>query len=97
MLVRHDVVFVLRVRRLVLRRDVDGFAGQMRGPIEFLEGSARPGPGKEKTDEGEGKGRESRVGWAGGGVSKRKETHFEEVSVAGLGKVDVGVGGVFGL
>lgn len=33
----------------------------------------------------------------GGGEGKQGKRYFEEVGVAGLGKVDVGVGGVFGL
>lgn len=36
MLVRHDVVFVFRVRRLVVRGHVDGFVGEVGGAVEFL-------------------------------------------------------------
>lgn len=36
MLVRHDVVFVFWVGRLVVRGDVDGFVGEVGGAVEFL-------------------------------------------------------------
>lgn len=37
MLIRHDIVFVLRVRRLVLQWHVDFFVGELRRPVELLE------------------------------------------------------------
>ena len=37
MLVRHYIIFIFRIRRLVLRRDVDEFFGEVGGPVEFFE------------------------------------------------------------
>ena len=37
MLIRHYIIFVFRVRRLVLRRDVDEFFGEVGGAVEFFE------------------------------------------------------------
>ena len=37
MLIRHDVVFVLRIRRLVLRGHVDGFVREVGAAGEFFE------------------------------------------------------------
>lgn len=37
MLVRHYIIFIFRIRWLVLRRDVDEFFGEVWGAIEFFE------------------------------------------------------------
>lgn len=37
MLVRHYIVFVFWIRRLVLGWDVDEFVGEVRGAVEFFE------------------------------------------------------------
>ncbi len=37
MLVRHYIIFIFRIRRLVLRRDVDEFLGEVGRPVEFFE------------------------------------------------------------
>ena len=41
MLVGDDVVFVFRVGRLVLWRDVDLFVGEMWAPVKFLGAKRR--------------------------------------------------------
>ena len=63
MLVRHHVVFVLGVRRLVLRRHVDCFVRQVRGAAEFFEEVGVAGGGE--VDVGVG----GIFGLWGGGVS----------------------------
>lgn len=47
-------------------------------------------------ESGPGGTKESEDGW-GKESGKLVRTHFEEVGDAGLGEVDVGVGGIFGL
>ena len=37
MLIRHYIIFIFRIRRLVLRRDVDEFFGEVGGTVEFFE------------------------------------------------------------
>lgn len=37
MLVRHYIIFIFRIRWLVLRRDVDEFFGEVGGAVEFFE------------------------------------------------------------
>lgn len=93
MLVRHDVVFVFRVGRLVLGGHVDGFVGEVRGAVKFLIG----GEGVVSWEGGARKrGRKGKAGGAGDsrwemGDGRWGDTYFEEVSVAGLVEVDVGV------
>ena len=75
MLVRHDVVFVFGVGRLVLGGHVDGFVGEVRGAVEFLMGKGLV----------VGKGGDVDGRWEVG------DTYLEEVSMTGLVEVDVGV------
>lgn len=64
-LVRHDVVFVFRVRRLVLGGHVDGFVGEVRGAVEFFEEVGVTGLGEVDVGVG-GVFRHDRVGlWKG--------------------------------
>ena len=75
-----------------MRGDVDGFGGEVRGAGEFLGGFVSLGGGLWC---GWGGDRGERVGEGVGGMGER--TYFKEVGDAGLGEVDVGVGGIFGL
>lgn len=84
MLVRNHVVLVLWVQRLVLRRDVDGFGGQVAA--WFVGG---------RGVEGGGGGQGGVCGIWGGG--ERACEVFEEVGVVGAVEVEVGVRGVAGL
>lgn len=84
MLVRNDVVLVLRVQRLVLRRDVDGFGGQVAA--RFVGGGGVEGGG----------GGQRGVGGVWGNGERAREV-FEEVGVVGAVQVEVGVRGVAGL
>ncbi len=56
MLVRYDVVFVLRVGWLVLRRDINGIVRDWGRFVEVLEG-VREGKLRSGGDEGEREGR----------------------------------------
>lgn len=83
-----------------MRGYVDGFGGEVRGAGEFLGGICELGGmygfGKGGSGGGGGDGIFGGKGrWMG--EVMRGRTYFEEVGDAGLGEVDVGVGGIFGL
>lgn len=71
----------------MLRRDVDGLVGQVRGAGEFLIALRWWLDGE----------REGRRGMEGEGGEGWNITYFEEVGVPGGVEVEVGVGGIFGL
>ena len=79
MLIGYDVIFIFRVRRLVLRWDIDEFVREMWRAVEFLFVK------KERLS--------SEMGMR----DCCRERYFEQVGEAGLGKVNIGVGGIFGL
>lgn len=64
MLIRHHIIFIFRIRRLVLRRDVDEFFREVGGAVEFFEEVGVPGGGE--VDVGVG-GIFGLLHWGGGG------------------------------
>lgn len=100
MLVGDHIIFILRVQRLILRRDVDLLDGQVRGDGGWDGGAVGDGRGGVVGVDGvvvvQGGG-----GGRGGEVGEERVVRagevLEVVGQAGLVHVDVGRGGVFGL